>query len=340
MPETTINESIVRQAPFIEDIQRKILDQAMARGATPVDIPSQQVAAMDPLTTQAMTRGQEGIGSYTPYITTGANTINQGLQTFQDRAAEVPGLLTEAAQVARGSDQIPTAANIQPYMDPYAQMVSQDALGEMTRQGQLAANQIRANQVGQGAFGGARGELELAELQRNLTDMQGRRYYEDMSRNFQQAQNAFQNQQARQQNTSQLLGQLGQTTGAEAERLGKGIGSFGSAQAGLTSMGQGAVSNEVGILSQLGALNQQQAQRGLDATRANELAQAYEPYQRMAFVSDIFKPSIGSASSTLGYQQAPSPSPMSQALGMGIAAYGLQNKMGNPLGDIFKSAAP
>lgn len=337
MAETTTQESIVRQAPFIEDIQRKILDQAMARGATPVDIPGQQVAAMDPLTTQAMTAGQ-GIGSYTPYLTTGANTINQGLQTFQDQAAGIPGLLTEAGQVARGSAQTPTAANLQPYMDPYAQMVSQNALGEMNRQGQLAANQLRANQVGQGAFGGARGELELSELQRNVTDMQGRRYYEDMSRNFQQAQNAFQNQQARQQNVSQLLGQLGQTTGSEAERLGKGIGSFGSAQAGLTAMGQSAVSNEVGILSQLGALNQQQDQRGLDATRANELAQAYEPYQRMAFVSDIFKPSIGSAGSTLGYAQAPSPSPMSQALGMGIAAYGLQNKMGNPLGDIFKSS--
>jgi len=338
MAETTTTESIVRQAPFIEDIQRKILDNAMARGETPVDLPQQQIAALDPLTTQAMTAGQ-GIGAYTPYITTGADTINQGLASFQQQAAGVPGLLTEAAGVARGSDQIPTAANIQPYMDPYAQMVSQDALAEMNRQGQLAANQIRANQVGQGAFGGARGELELAELQRNITDMQGRRYYEDMSRNFQQAQNAFQNQQARQQNVSQLLGQLGQTTGAEAERLGKGIGSFGSAQAGLTSMGQGAIANEVGILSQLGALNQQQAQRQLDATRANELAQAYEPYQRMAFVSDIFKPSIGSAQSALGYQQAPSPSPLSQALGMGIAAYGLQNKMGNPLGDIFKSSA-
>ena len=277
MAETTTTESIVRQAPFIEDIQRKILDQAMARGQTPLTLPQQQVAAMDPLTTQAMTAGQ-GIGAYTPYLTTGANTINQGLSTLQSQAAGVPGLLTEAAQVARGSDQTPTAANIQPYMDPYAQMVSQDALTEMNRQGELAANQIRANQVGQGAFGGARGELELSELQRNLTDMQGRRYYEDMSRNFQQAQNAFQNQQARQQNVSQLLGQLGQTTGAEAERLGKGIGSFGSAQAGLTSMGQAATANEVGILSQLGALS------------------------------------------------------------MGIAAYGLQNKMGNPLGDIFKSA--
>jgi len=47
-------------------------------------------------------------------------------------------------------------------------------------------------------------------------------------------------------------------------------------------------------------------------------------------MSDIFKPSIGSASSTLGFNVAPSPSPVSQALGFGIAGLGLQQKLGNP----------
>ena len=32
MAEVTTTSSIVRQAPFLEDIQRKILEQAMVRG--------------------------------------------------------------------------------------------------------------------------------------------------------------------------------------------------------------------------------------------------------------------------------------------------------------------
>tara|TARA_R110002020_G_scaffold468965_1_gene693615 strand:+ start:24 stop:1046 length:1023 start_codon:yes stop_codon:yes gene_type:complete len=334
MAEITTTSNIVRQAPYLEDIQRKILEQAMVRGETPVTIPGLTVAPMDELTTQAITRGS-GIGQYEPYLTKGAGTVDTGLATLTDRTAGVPGLLTEAAQAARGSDQIPTAANLQPYMDPYAQIVSQNALAEMNRQGQLAANQIRANQVGQGAFGGARGELELAELQRNITDMQGRRYYEDMSRNFQQAQNAFQNQQNRQQTVSQLLGALGQTTGQEAERLSKGIGSFGQAQAGFAGQGQQLLANEAGLLSQLGSTRQRQGQLEIDAARQTALQQAYEPFQRIAFTSDIFKPSIGSAQSTLVNNVAPSPSPLSQAIGAGIGAFGLQAKIGSPF-DWFK----
>ena len=51
MAEMTTTSSIVRQAPFLEEIQRKILDQALARGETPIDVPDIQVAAQDPLTT-------------------------------------------------------------------------------------------------------------------------------------------------------------------------------------------------------------------------------------------------------------------------------------------------
>lgn len=329
MAETTTTSSVIRQAPYLEDIQKKILEQAMVRGEAPVTIPETQIAGFDPLTEQAITVGQ-GIGDYQPFFTQGAETIDTGLASLQERAAGVPGLLSEAAETARTSAQVPTGAALQPYMDPYQQFVTQDALGEMQRQAGLAANEIRARQVGQGGFGGARGELELGELQRNLLDLQSRRVFEDMSKNFGQAQNAFANQQARQQSVSQLLGGIGQTAGMEAERYSKGIGAFGSAQAQLAPLGQQLTSNEATTLGQLGAMRQRQSQVELDAARQSQLQQAYEPFQRIAWTSDIFKPSIGSAGSTLGRQVAPSPSPMSQALGMGVAAFGLQNKVGTP----------
>ena len=172
---------------------------AMARGETPVDIPDITVAGQDPYTTQAYTNaaqiGPGGIGDYLPYLNKGVATTDSGLASLLSQSSGVPQQFTDASTAASTSYDAPTTAQLQNYMDPYAQLVSQDALTEMNRQRDMAANQIRANQVGQGAFGGARGELELAELQRNATEQQGRRYYEDMSRNFTQAQNAFQNQQ-------------------------------------------------------------------------------------------------------------------------------------------------
>jgi hypothetical protein len=200
----------------------------------------------------------------------------------------------------------------------------------MQRQAGFAANQIRARQVGQGGFGGSRGELELGELQRNLLDLQSRRIFEDMSKNFGQAQNAFAAQQARQQNVSQLLGRIGETTGTEAERYSKGLGAFGSAQAQMAPLGQQLTGNEVTMMSQLGGMRQRQAQVELDAARQSELQQAYEPFQRIAWTSDIFKPSIGSAGSVLGRKVEPSPSPWSQAIGAGVGALGFQKLAGTP----------
>ena len=223
MAEIQQTSSTIRQAPYLEDVQKRILEMAMARGESPVDIPDITVAGQDPYTTQAYTNAAQiapgGIGDYLPYLQKGAATTDAGLASLQNQYAGIPQQYADATTAASTSYGAPTTQQLQNYMDPYAQTVSQNALAEMNRQGQMAANQIRANQVGQGAFGGARGELELAELQRNLTDMQGKRYYEDMSRNFTQAQNAFQNQQTRQQNAASLMGNIGAQQGQTASNL-------------------------------------------------------------------------------------------------------------------------
>ena len=336
MAEETLTSSTIRQAPYLEDVQKRILEMAMARGETPVDIPDITVAGQDPYTTQAYTQagqiGPGGIGDYIPYLNKGVGTTDLGLATLQNQYAGIPQQYADASTAASTSYGAPTTEQLQNYMDPYAQLVSQDALTEMNRQRDMAANQIRANQVGQGAFGGARGELELAELQRNATEQQGRRYYEDMSRNFTQAQNAFQNQQTRQQNAASLMGNIGAQQGQTGSQLAQGIGQFGSAQSAYGNTAQGLLSNQQQLLSQFGAQNQQQAQRELDAQRQTDLQQAYEPFQRISYTSDIFKPNIGSASSSIGMNVAPSPSPFSQFMGAGITGLGINKALGDPFG--------
>ena len=342
MADVTTSAQIIRQAPFLEEFQRRLLDQAFLRGETPVDIPDIEVAGLDPLTQQAIAAGQ-GIGQFQDYLTQGAGTIGQGLATLQERTAGVPGLFGQAATQAAGTGGrfVPTAAGLQPYLDPYQQLVTQEALGEYQRQADIQRNQLAADAVRAGAFGGSRFGVQSAELGRNLADIQSRRLFEDLSRNFSQAQNAastaFENQQRRQQGISQLLAQVGQAQSQEGIRTGSGIGQFGTLQANLAGMGQGLVGQEVQTLTGLGALSQTQAQRELDARRQTELQQAYEPFQRVGFMSDIFKPSISSGASTIGVTTAPSPSPLSQAIGAGVGAFGLQRELGNPFANLFGS---
>ena len=341
MVETTTTTSILQQAPFLEEFQKRLLDQAFLRGETPVDIPDVEVAGLDPLTQQAITTGQ-GIGQFQDYLTQGAGTIGEGLATLREQTAGVPGLFGQAAAQATGTGEtfVPTAEGLQPYLDPYQQLVTQEALGEYDRQADIQRNLLGAQAVQGGAFGGDRFGIQGAELDRNLADIKSRRIFEDLSRNFSQAQNAastaFENQQRRGQGISGLLGQIGQAQSQEGTRLGQGIGQFGTLQANLAGIGQGLVGQEVQTLSGLGALQQTQAQRELDAARQSELQQAYEPFQRTGFISDIFKPSIGSGASTIGVTTAPSPSPLSQAIGVGVGALGLNKALDNPFGKIIQ----
>ena len=186
------------------------------------------------------------------------------------------------------------------FQDPFQKAVTQEALAEFQRQADIQRNQLAAQAVGAGAFGGSRQGIQQAELSRNLADIQSRRVFEDLSRNFNQAQNAaqtaFESQQRRQQGLAQLLAGIGTTQSQEAVRLGAGIGGLGTTQANLAGAGQNLLAQQSQLQSQLGAIGQTQEQRALDAARQSQLQQAFEPFQRISFVSDIFKPSIGSAS--------------------------------------------
>jgi len=338
----TTTEQIVRQAPYLEDFQKKILTASFARGETPVSIPNIDVADLDPLTLSAIQKGQ-GIGQYQPFLTTGAETIGQGLATLQGQAAGVPGLFSQAAQQAYGTAGAydPTTAGA--FRDPHQQAVTQEALAEYSRQADIQRNQLAAQAVDADAYGSTRYEIANQELGRNLADIQSRRVFEDLSRNFNQAQNAaqtaFENQQRRQQGVSQLLAGIGSGQSQEAVRLGGGIAGLGTAQANIAGAGQNLLGQETQILSQLGALRQTDEQRRLDAARQSSLQESYEPFQRISFMSDIFKPQIGSAGSTLGVAVAPAPSPLSQAIGVGIGALGLNRGLGNPLGNLFGQSA-
>ena len=308
MAEEIINYN--RLAPYIEERGKQLLQSTfgdasatqqtgesnadfqarkLGRAGVAQQVPAFQVQGLDAQQQQARAMTSQGIGQYQPYLNQAAGTINQGVQSI----AGSQGMFA------------PTAQGIQSYMDPYQQNVTQNALAELDRQGQLQQQGINAQQVGAGAFGSERAGIQNAELGRNLQDIKSKRIFEDMSRNFQQAQQtaqqSFEAQQGRQANAGQMLGQLG------------------GQQAGIGQLGQNLYGQDVTNLLTSGALGQAQGQNALEAQRQTQLLQNQEPFQRLSFASGIL---TGTPASQMTVQQQPSTTPFLQVAGLGIMGLG------------------
>jgi len=139
-------------------------------------------------------------------------------------------------------------------------------------------------------------------------------------------------------NISQGIGSLGQQQGMfdlqrgqQIGALGQSIAGMGVNQAGLGQAYAGQIGADVSLLSQIGGMEQANAQAQLDAMRSTQTQRALMPYQQLGFVSDIYK-NAPSSQMALTTQSAPSASPWQQAVGtavgVGTAAAGYKNLFG------------
>ena len=420
---TTTQHSYVRQAPYIEARQKDLLTLAENRSKLPIPGETFDIGVADPSELQLASYATgRGIGQYSPYVQHGADTLSgaksameadrgqirqrfeAGAGTLADAATDLRAMSPigsmmqgEAAQIARGAGQrfdAPTSyqgyaaqgfdpSSVSAYMNPYEDQAVQQALGDISRQGDIARNRLAGQAVQAGAFGGARQGLQEAELGRNILEQQGRTaagmrqagyqqamgqaqqsFMDQQRRAHAQAQfgtqtgmSALQQQQQRQLQQAQMLSGIGGLQGSQAiqraqalgqlgtglagigagqaqegMRYGAGLTSLGTQQANIAGLGQNILSGQATLQSQLGAQQQAQQQRQFDADRAAGIQRAYEPFQRMGWMSDILKPTVGTAQSTIGTTTAPTPSPLSQLIGGGIAGMGVNKYLGNPLG--------
>jgi hypothetical protein len=125
--------------------------------------------------------------------------------------------------------------------------------------------------------------------------------------------------------SQELMGRLGEGLGALGTQYGQlglqqgeALGSLGLRQASLGELGQQLGQREQGFLFDLGKTQQAQQQAELEASRASQLQQLYEPYQRVGFLSDIYK-GAPSTQQTITAASAPTASTAQQILGLGIA---------------------
>ena len=283
------------------------------RAGVPQAIPAFQFAGFTPAQQAAFGLAGQQVGAYKP-----------ALQQAMGTTGVAGSTLASGIGQALGAAQAYNPYSVTAFMDPYQQQVTQQALAEYDKQAQIAQQGLASQAQKAGAFGGSRFGVQAAELGKNLADIKSRRIFEDLSRNFQQAQaaslGAFSDQQKRQLGVAQQLGGLGGQFG-DLAKTQSGLGAL------TQQLGQGDVQSLLGI----GGMQQQLGQGMLEAQRQQQLMAQQEPFRRLTFASDILR---GVPSGSIAYTQQPATNPYAQALGLGIAGLGALGQFGQGFGGL------
>ena len=306
-------------AQFIEDLGKDYGTQLAGLTSIPLDTGrfAPQVAAQDPLQTQAYDLGKAGVGAYEPYITgAGAAGFAPGAARMGETAATtlggVPSYLTQA-----GAYSGPSA--YQDFMSPYQQDIIDKTLTEYDVQagkglagiGQLAA---KSGNLGGGREGVMRSEYQSAS-DRNRALLQAQMLQQGFGQAQQGAQAAYQQQMG--------LGQA--QMGLGQQQLG--IGQYQQGLAGLIPQLQGG---DISQLGQLGAIQQAQEQAQLGATQEANRMQAMEPYDRMGIYGQGVTGLISGYPGQYQSMSQPNPTALQTALGTGSTLAGIYRNINAP----------
>jgi len=257
-PDTTTQ--FVREAPGIEERKIELMDIARSAAQQPLyaNVPAVRVAGLGALEEQGVQQaGATGVGQ--PTTQAGIGSVLQ-------------------AQAG---------PNISQFYNPYQSFV----LDEINRQAQMAQNQLSAQAVQAGAFGGGREGVQRAEQERARLGAIG----QEQARGFTTALGAAQQQQQLGLQAGQQLGQLG----AQQQAMSQA---------------------DINQLMAAGGLQRQLAQQTLEAERQTALQRATEPLQRVEFLSNVYAAGPKSTSGITA-ATAPTTSPLAQSLGTGLGAY-------------------
>lgn len=341
MSETTANygdvtTQIVREDPAIEAIKLGLLEDAKlladqpvglpvydeagnqvfdADGNPVVQLPQTQIANMSQLQTDAIQAvvdatgdtGQ-GIGGFQQYLTDAGMTLDEAqnlLLGTTNEAGEVdPGAFQQAIDAYTTGMGGVTKELRDDYFNPYQQAVQ----AEIDRQYDLqqAAQGLQA--AGSGAFGGSRYAVAQAEIDRNRTQQTALA----KAQAFEFAQQAAERELNRKLQAAQGIGNLG-IAGTQA------LGTLGLQKAGLGELSQKQSLLDIQTQFELGKQQQAQDQAVLEAKKQNELAALYEPFNRISFLSDIYR-GAPSSQQTIAASSSPAVSPAQTFLGLGVGA--------------------
>ena len=270
-----------------------------------VNVPEQKVAGFSQPQLDAMNMAMQGIGAYQPFLDAA-------------QASQAAALGTTGAGVQALGQMNFDPSRAQAFMDPYQQSVTNEALKEIDRQAAMAQNQLAGKAVQAGAFGGSRFGLQQSETARNAQDLKSRRIFEDLSRNYQQAQSAAQAANTQRMQQAQQFGNLGKQT--------SGIGGM---MAGLGAQTQQLGQSDINQLMGIGGMQQQLGQRFYDVETANKAAMENAPFQRLSASAGILGQLLPGGAGTQVVAPFAQTNPYAQAAGLfATGAGGLGALMG------------
>lgn len=227
------------------------------------------------------------------------------------------GALGLGAQAAGAGQQYMGMATdptqMQAFMSPYQQAVTDVAKQAAVREAQIAQQQANLGAARQGTYGGARQAIAQAQRERGLLDRLTALQAEGSQKAFEAA------RQAQQFGADLGLRGLGQGL--------QGMQQFGQAGAALGQLGTARQAADVSRLqAQETVAAQQRAleQQRMDQAYADFLRQRDYPMEQLGYFSNIMRGipvQLGSTQTTY----APPPSIASQVGGLGLAGLGLYN---------------
>ena len=295
-----ITQSSILPQQYVSQLGQDYGQQLAGLTSIPLDTSTfaPQVAGQDPLQTQAASLASSGVGAYSPYLTQAATQGTQAISTL----GGVSPYISAAGQLT-GTGAGTGAGSIASYMSPYQSQVIDATLSEFDRQAAARQQSISDAAVRMGGYGGGREGVMQSEYQtqsdRNRALLQG-----------QMLQQGFGiGQQARQQD---LMNQL--TLGGAQAGLAQGQLGMGQYQQGLAQLTPQLAGGDIGTLSQVGGIQQQQAQNVLDAQQQAAQMAAMEPYQRLGTYGSGIT-SLAPIAGQYTTQMTPDPTPLQTALG-------------------------
>ena len=311
-----ITQASVLPQQYISQLGQDYGQQLAGLTSIPLDTSqfAPQVAGQDPLQTQAASLAASGVGGYQPYL---GQAATQGTQAISTLGGVSPYISAAGALTGAGAGT--GAGTISEYMSPYQQAVIDATLGEYDIQAQKGLTSIGTQAVGAGAYGGGRHGVAEAEYlsssDRNRAALQAGMLQQGYGIG----------QQSRQQD---LMNQL--TLGGAQAGLAQGQLGMGTYQQGLAQLAPQLAGGDIGMLSQVGGIQQQQSQAVLNAQRQASQMAAMEPYQRMG----VYGQGIGQLAPIQGQMQTTQtadPTALQTALGWTSVLGGIMNpRLGIP----------
>ena len=220
----------------------------------------------------------------------GVGSYQPFLQQAQTTLGGAEGMLGSGAGTGAGT--------IQDFMSPYQSSVIDTTLGEFDRQRAIQEQNIRSRQAGLGALGSGRAGVELAEYGSGA----------DRERALLQA---------------GLLQQgFGQAQAARQQDFQNRFDIFG-AQTGLAGALPQLQRADIASLGQVGAAQQLQQQRILDAQAEANRLQAFEPQGRLDTYGRGIAQLISGYPGSSQVSQTPNLTPLQTALGVASTVGGL-----------------